>query len=456
MAGSGRSAGNGKKALEALKADFALSTADMRHIVRNFHREMKSGLCGRKSSLKMIPTYVDRPTGAEKGRFIALDLGGTNFRVLSIELWGRGRASEPEVMKFALPKACTFGPGSRLFDFLSSSIDTFLTRQRLTTKGPLELGFTFSFPVRQTGVASGTLVTWTKGFEATGVVGQDVVVLLQKALGRRGIRNIHVAALANDTVGTMVTRSYADHDCDMGVILGTGTNACYAEKTAYIKKWKPTSPPTKRMIINIEWGNFNKLRSTRYDRRLDAASDNRGRQILEKMVSGMYLGSLCGYALAALAEKGVILRAAGRPAAKKLRALKSEDVSEIEMDHSAGLGAVERVLGKAGITRSVPADRAMVKDVCLIVSGRAARISAAAIAAVVTKMDPRLARKHTVAIDGSVYEKHPLFDRKVKAALKELLGRRSRRLRLVLSKDGSGKGAAIIAAVAAMQGMTRT
>jgi hexokinase len=27
-----------------------------------------------------------------------------------------------------------------------------------------ELGFTFSFPVRQSSIASGTLIKWTKGF----------------------------------------------------------------------------------------------------------------------------------------------------------------------------------------------------------------------------------------------------------------------------------------------------
>lgn len=33
-----------------------------------------------------------------------------------------------------------------------------------------ELGFTFSFPVRQTSIASGTLIKWTKGFSIEDVV----------------------------------------------------------------------------------------------------------------------------------------------------------------------------------------------------------------------------------------------------------------------------------------------
>ena len=36
-------------------------------------------------------------------------------------------------------------------------------------------------------------------------------------------------------------------------------------------------------VINIEWGNFNKLDSTFFDRQLDKGSNNPGEQLLEKM-----------------------------------------------------------------------------------------------------------------------------------------------------------------------------
>jgi hexokinase len=37
-----------------------------------------------------------------------------------------------------------------------------------------ELGFTFSFPVRQSSIASGTLIKWTKGFSIEDVVSSFV------------------------------------------------------------------------------------------------------------------------------------------------------------------------------------------------------------------------------------------------------------------------------------------
>ncbi len=47
-----------------------------------------------KSSLKMLLTHVHHlPTGREKGSFLAIDLGGSNFRVLRLSLDGLGGCS---------------------------------------------------------------------------------------------------------------------------------------------------------------------------------------------------------------------------------------------------------------------------------------------------------------------------------------------------------------------------
>lgn len=49
-------------------------------------------------------------------------------------------------------------------------------------------------------------------------------------------------------------RSYVDPKCEMGVILGTGTNACYIEKSDQIKKLPSSVIGDSGMIINMEWG----------------------------------------------------------------------------------------------------------------------------------------------------------------------------------------------------------
>ena len=447
-----------KKVLNDLKKHFEISQAEMKRIIKDFHAEMEKGLRGEGSSLKMIPTFVDRPTGDEIGKFIALDLGGTNFRILELELKGVGRIARPVSKKFVIDKKHLAGKGEALFDFIAGCVKLFMKEKKMSAAGEFDLGFTFSFPIEQTGVASGTLLHWTKGFSAKGVIGQDVVKLLNEALARNGVNNVKVAALANDTVGTLVAKSYEDRDCDVAVILGTGTNACYAEDISNIGKPGGPGPGAGpahetacgagQMIINIEWGNFNKLALTPHDRRLDRGSENPCSQILEKMVSGMYLGELARMIIEDFIKRKMLFGGGHPGAFREKFSFKAEYMSVIESDRSKDLSKIICLFRKLGIRNSTLEDRQTCREICRIISLRAARISAASLVAVITKIDPTMMRNHTVAIDGSVYEKYPNFAERMKDAMRETLGRPVSRVKMVLAKDGSGKGAAIIAAVA--------
>ena len=93
--------------------------------------------------------------------------------------------------------------------------------------------------------------------------------MLSQALHRSKINNIDITALVNDTVGTLIAKAYDTHDCDVGVIFGTGTNACYRESTAAILKMSAREKMSDYMIVNIEWGNFNCLPVNQYDRRCE-------------------------------------------------------------------------------------------------------------------------------------------------------------------------------------------
>jgi hexokinase len=429
---------------------FNISLNDIKVIIAEFHAEMQKGLSGYESSLKMIPSFTDRPKGHEKGKFIALDLGGTNFRVLAVELDGKGNSAILAVSKFAIKKKDMQGTAEQLFDFIASCIEEFIIENKLDTNKIYDLAFTFSFPVEQTNIAAGKLIVWTKGFTAKGVQGMDVIILLNEALKRKDIKCIRVAALANDTVGTLVAKSYTDHSCDLGVIMGTGTNACYPEKLSNIQKWRGLDPKG-HMIINMEWGNFNKLRQTYYDKRLDAESVNPGAMFLEKMLSGMYLGSITSLIVWDLIKRNLIFNNVALPLKEYIKKdlLQTEHMSLIASDDSTNLGEVEDFLSEKGVNNVTLHDRQVLKRLCNLVSTRAAKIGAAAIAGVLTWMDPELKNKHTVGIDGSLFEKYPDFDKKMLSVFDKLYGNKAANIELVHAKDGSGKGAAIIAAVAA-------
>ncbi len=426
--------------LSHLESVFSVTLQNAREIIVHFHEEMQRGLAGEISSLKMIPSFIGRPKGTEKGNFLALDLGGTNIRVLAAALDGNGKASLAAVSRFIVPHEAIVGTGDTLFDFIADCIQSFFREHPACMQQTCDLAFTFSFPVAQRSVASGTLICWTKGFAAAGVEGKDVVALLSEALHRKQMGFIRVAALANDAVGTLVTKSYADPACDMGVILGTGTNACYPEKIARILKYQGSGAPAE-MIINMEWGGFDKLKPNIYDQVLDRASHNAGRQQLEKMVSGMYLGEIARLVIVELIEKGLLFMENNRLAFSEAYALTTEHLSMTARGHDFftdfGLADVSAV------------DKQAIREICRIVSTRSARIAGAAIAAVVAWMDPGLGSDHTIAIDGALFEKHPGFQDNMMDMLFDIFGDRAKRIKLEIARDGSGIGSAIISAVAA-------
>ncbi|KAJ4882198.1 Hexokinase-3 [Raphanus sativus] len=156
-----------------------------------------------------------------------------------------------------------------------------------------ELAFTFSFPVKHTTISSGVLIKWTKGFEISEMVGEDIGECLQGALNRKGL-DIHVAALVNDTVGALSLGYYHDPDTVVAVVFGTGSNACYLERTDAIIKCQGLLTASGSMVVNMEWRNFwfSHLPRTTYDMDLDAESSNPNDMGFEKMIAGLYLGDI--------------------------------------------------------------------------------------------------------------------------------------------------------------------
>ena len=442
--------------LSYLEAIFTLSLPDIREMIAAFHEEMERGLSGRDSSLRMLPAFVDAPKGNETGEFLAIDLGGTHLRVLSTILDGKGTATVSSVKRFLVHEEAMRGTGERLFDFIAACMDAFLEENRMERTKAYDLAFTFSFPIEQTGIASGRLIVWTKGYTASGVVGEDVVRLLNRAFQRRGISCMRVVALVNDTVGTLAARRYSDPLCSMGVIMGTGTNACYREGLARISTYRG---PCARghMVVNMEWGNFDRLRSTCYDKALDRVSVNPGAMRLEKMVSGMYLGEIARRVLVDLMWRDLIFTADADAFERfsQGNTFKTEQMSLIEGDDTPSLEKTEAILRDIGVHQTTEHDRRLLKRLCTLVSGRAAVLGAGAVCAVVAWMDPEIRRPHTVAMDGSLYEKYPQFAERMGMVFMGLYGDKGNRIRLIHTPDGSGKGAAVIAAVASGSGKTR-
>lgn len=439
--------------------EFIISDSQLQEVYKRFTTEIQKGLTlatHQQADTKCYMTYVqDLPTGDEKGNYLALDLGGTNFRVLRVSLQGHHEA-EIDSKVYVVDKELMTGHGTKLFDHIANCLAEFVNEHALNEQH-LPLGFTFSFPCIQLGLTKALLTRWTKGFRCAGVEQEDVGRLLKEAIARRGDLEIDVMALLNDTTGTLMSCAHRNPECRIGVIIGTGCNACYVERVENADVLEPEYKVDKpNILVNTEWGAFGesgKLEFVRtdYDRKVDKASLNAGSQLFEKMISGMYLGELVRLVLAdAISENLIFVRSSEKQRftnflKDNVGCIETRFISEIESDNFPTFQQTRSILKELfGLENASVEDCQKLRYICECISKRAAELVAVGISGLINKIaEPHI----VVGVDGSVYRLHPHFDTYLRDAMHKLVNPKIK-FELMLSEDGSGRGAALVAAVA--------
>jgi hexokinase len=291
----------------------------------------------------LVTPVTALPTGKEKGKFLSIDVGGTNLRVGFVELIGepdggadaeRERSSTVGENVFAQIKRShdknwpiedhlKMDQAEDLFawigDCIAEVVKAALDEQETSPdmRSPLGdeilLGITFSFPMSQTRLSEATLLPMGKGFAITSDLNLGKMLLAGyarhcEASTSSPLPKIRVAAITNDTVATFASLAYAvkaapNSRVAMGLIVGTGTNATVPMKPENLHPAKRSALPNPEVVstvvINTEWtirGTDKPLIDlnikTPWDLALDAASDAPGFQPFEYMTSGRYLGEI--------------------------------------------------------------------------------------------------------------------------------------------------------------------
>jgi hexokinase len=463
--------------LDSIEQQFELTDEKLKEITAHFVKMYQLGLQHSHEPMAMIPTYVTGvPNGTETGTFMAVDLGGTNFRVCEVTLQGDHKFSLKQ-KKFKVTEELKSGHAEDLFDYMATCVGDFMKELgNVPDEECLNLGLTFSFPVEQTALGAGRLLTWTKGFSATGAIGNDVVQLLQDSLDKKRVA-CKCVALVNDTVGTLLTRGYLTGSCFLGAIFGTGTNGAYVEDIAAVTKLKKKDVHSSKMIINTEWGAFDNARRvlpvTRWDNALDRISINPRYQAFEKLISGMYLGEIARNILIYLIDLPPI-PGSNPPqyylfhghSTKKLNTqygLDTEQLSKIKEDSTPAAVRTLLVEEMGFVTYQVSdLDAEIVAWVCDKVASRSAALSACAVAATLIQCkyvepggapgpnSPKSALE--LGVDGSLVEFYPGFETTLRRALRAIVGEKMEKMvKIGMAKDGSGVGAALCALVAAKE-----
>ncbi|KAJ0416048.1 hexokinase-domain-containing protein [Aspergillus carlsbadensis] len=434
---------------------FTVDTAKLKQIVDHFVKELTKGLTVEGGNIPMNVTWVmGFPDGNEQGTFLALDMGGTNLRVCEITLTEEKGGFDIIQSKYRMPEELKTGTAEELWEYIVDCVEQFIQYHHENENlSNLPLGFTFSYPATQDYIDHGVLQRWTKGFDIDGVEGEDVVPPLEKVFKERGLP-IKVAALINDTTGTMIASSYTDPEMKIGCIFGTGVNAAYMEDAGSVPKLAHHNlPPDMPVAINCEYGAFDNehivLPLTKYDHIIDRDSPRPGQQAFEKMTAGLYLGEIFRLALVDLLDSrpGLIFQDQDTTKLRTPYLLDSSFPAAIEEDpYENLLETAELVQKQLGIS-ATRAELEMMRRLAELIGTRAARLSACGVAAICKKK--KISTCH-VGADGSVFTKYPHFKARGAQALREILDwapQEKDKVTIHAAEDGSGVGAALIAAL---------
>ncbi|KAL6359929.1 hypothetical protein LRP88_05625 [Fusarium phalaenopsidis] len=437
--------------------EFNIDAAKIREANIHFIKQLKDGLRIEDASLLQVPSFVTKlPDGTEKGVCLAIDLGGTNLRVCSVDLHGDSTLSVIQ-SKAAIPQEImTADTYKTLFGFIAQHTESFMQGhmpdaidrwqqvlrttpdridERVRREHCYSLGFSFSFTFHQRAINQGTLMYWTKSFNIKDAIGRDPCAMLQEALDERSLP-LTVTALVNDTVGTLAARAYCaptQGKTLLGAIFGTGTNGAYMEKVSDIQKLASNGMVKdglrdQHMALNTEWGGFDRdlevLPITRYDEELDRNSVNPKDQHYEKRISGLYLGELLRRVILAGIEAGVL--ALEEPPSSRLHSAYSIDssfLSNMLQDSSPQLDdAKQHIVQVLGSRMPTTAEAESLKIVAEAIGRRAARLSAVAIAGVVIQSG-RLDSQDKPAIASRSGAFTSMFPTRLLQAGLDLLGR---------------------------------
>ncbi|VEU23378.1 DEKNAAC104449 [Brettanomyces naardenensis] len=455
--------------LDRFQDEFWVPKERLDKIIAHFISELDRGLRDGTdpSGIPMNVAWVmEYPDGSETGDFLALDLGGTNMRVVMVHLLGNHKFTTSQ-HKYRLPNHIrTTRNRDDLFVFMANCLDKFVkeTNPDGVPAGKIfPLGFTFSYPVTQSRIDKGILQRWTKGFDIPGVEGEDAADLMNKEIARQKLP-IKIVSLINDTSGTLVASRYTDPLTEMGCIFGTGVNGAYYDRVENITKingqLEDDIPQKSKMLINCEYGSFDNghkvLPRTKFDIEIDDESPRPGQQAFEKMTSGYYLGELMRKAMLEGYDEGHLFidLAKDSEGAKNLHTayiLDTSFLSTLESDETADLSDTEKEFTEKLSIATTLEERYFSKKLASFIGTRAARLSICGISAVCKKMD----YKHChIAADGSVFMKYPYFPERAAQALSDVWGYEGIKMedhpiQIVRAEDGSGVGAAVIAALSA-------
>jgi hexokinase len=387
---------------------FHYAVCDPATLVQDILIDMDRGLRGQSSSLPMIPAYISHISAVPPGKIVlALDAGGTNLRAALVHFDERGKVIAQGTRKVPMPGTHGQAGADEFFNEIADlAVPLMEDAERIEG-----IGFCFSYPMEIKENAEGILMAFSKEVDAPEVIGRAIGQGLRDALARRKVKVPDRVVLLNDTVATLLSglaeippdgglrrgedRYGVEGGPGIGVILGTGFNTAYPEKS--IPKIGFASEEAPQIVV-CESGTFLSRYRGILDLEYDGTTKNPGAYTFEKATAGAYLGPLTLHIMKQAVRDGV-LRFARSGELLAMPVLQTKDLN-------AFLHAPLAAEGPLGELFGLDERDALASFVYLtsIITERAALFSAAMVAAAVERAgghDPFVPVR--IAVEGTTY-----------------------------------------------------
>ncbi|MCL1937948.1 MAG: hexokinase [Candidatus Azobacteroides sp.] len=268
---------------------FALNLEQLKEIAESLQKRVEEGLSMENQEVQCIPTFIHPKTDNVNGQAFVLDLGGTNYRVASVDFKDGNPTIRPE-NGFKKDLSVMKNPSFTEEQLYAEQAN--LIRE-IKREDEIPVGYCFSYPAESLKDGDAKLLRWTKGVNIPGMADKPIGKPLLEYLNKETRPKFKSIKVINDTVASLfagLTKS--DYDAYIGLIVGTGTNMASFLPAENILKLDKSEGFKGLLPVNLESGNFKPPFLTHVDNIVDALSDKMGTQRFEKTVSGMYLGEL--------------------------------------------------------------------------------------------------------------------------------------------------------------------
>ena len=359
-----------------------------------FIYEMTLGLAYKDRGLPMVHTYISDEGKIPIGeKIVVVDAGGTNLRVATVHFDEQLTPIISNYNRYSMPGVTSEISADELFTQIAELLIPYLINCN-------KVGICFSYMSESTVDRDAKVVELSKEVKVRDIKGRMVCREIAKVLESRGITGKRFT-LVNDSVATLLAGKITSNTSDehIGYILGTGQNICYSEKIENILRLEMENTNISSMIINVESGYYNRYDRGSLDVKLDEESENTSSHILEKMMSGAYLGNITLRVLKAAASEGLLSREA-KKRLNELQELPLVYVDEYYSDsHSSNIFAQCFSFGETDITVS--------RSLIDAVMRRAAYLNAVVIGATLKKAEAGMNNENpcVICIDGTTFYK---------------------------------------------------